>query len=83
MSPPLRHRANIKHCREIYMAVRGVEQNAKHQRPTCNLQYHPDPEPTDHLSAFTPQPNRSGTSIITCLQNERGRHGGVEAIFHI
>lgn len=33
MSPPLKHRVNIKHCREIYMAVRGVEQNAKHQTP--------------------------------------------------
>lgn len=33
MSPPLSNRVNIKHCREIYMAVRGDEQNAKQQTP--------------------------------------------------
>lgn len=33
MSPPLSQGVNIKHCREIYMAVRTVEQNAKQQTP--------------------------------------------------
>lgn len=33
MTPPLSEGVNIKHSREIYMAVRRVEQNAKHQTP--------------------------------------------------
>lgn len=33
MSPPLSQGVNIKHCREKYMAIRRVEQNAEHQTP--------------------------------------------------
>lgn len=78
MSPPLSQGVNLKHCREKYMAVRRVEQNAKHQTPPVT-----NNNTTGHLRAFTDETNRSGTSIVTCLQNETGRCGGVEAIIHI
>lgn len=82
MSPALSQWVNIKHCREIYMAVRRVDQTAKYKTPPVTYNNTSILSPPI-ISAFTDQTNRSSMSIVTCLRNETGRCGREETMIHI